>query len=493
MSAPLGDVAREHVPPLTRVAYGLGSVAEGTKNTTFTVFLLFYYNQVLGLPGTLGGLAIFLALCVDAVTDPLVGSLSDNLHSRFGRRHPFMYASALPMALCFVLLFNPPDLDNTGLFLWLALFAVGVRASMTLYMIPSSSMVAELTPNYDERTSLVSYRYLFGWLGGLLVSQLGYLVYLAPSDTFADGRFDPSAYGDFALACGAIIVVAILCSSAGTHHLIPRLKPPPDPEALSWGRFSREVRGVVANRSFRMLIAAGLFASAAAGFSDVVGLYVSTFFWEFTAAQLAILVYGLVIAVLIAFVSARPLTQLFDKKSACLAMAVVAVAVAPLPIFLRLLGFMPPNGHPALLPVIFVHQTFVITLVVTIGIVVGSMIADLVDESELATHKRQEGMFASTIAFTGKATSGLGGLLAGLALDAIAFPRQVEAASVPPEKVYALGLAVGPGLMLLYLATLFFLSRYELTRARHLEILAELETRRELARTTELGVGDGSA
>ena len=77
-------------------------------NAAFNTFLLFYYNAVLGLSGTLSGAAIFLALCVDAVTDPLVGSISDNFHSRWGRRHPFMYAAPLPMAACFFLLFNPP-------------------------------------------------------------------------------------------------------------------------------------------------------------------------------------------------------------------------------------------------------------------------------------------------------------------------------------------------------------------------------------------------
>ena len=85
----------------------VGSIAEGVKNTAFNVFLLFYYNQVLGVSGTLTGTAIFLALCVDAVADPLIGSLSDGWRSRLGRRHPFMYAAALPMAVCFALLFLP--------------------------------------------------------------------------------------------------------------------------------------------------------------------------------------------------------------------------------------------------------------------------------------------------------------------------------------------------------------------------------------------------
>ena len=113
-----GDLGKERLSFSTRCFYGLGSVSEGIKNTAFSAFLLFYYNQVLGLPGTLSGLAILLALVVDAVTDPLVGSISDNFHSRWGRRHPFMYIAALPMAVCFFLLFNPPaSLGQTELFL----------------------------------------------------------------------------------------------------------------------------------------------------------------------------------------------------------------------------------------------------------------------------------------------------------------------------------------------------------------------------------------
>ena len=148
------DPGKERVPFSTRSFYGLGSISEGIKDAAFKVFLLFYYNQVLGLPGSLGGLAILLALVVDAITDPLMGSISDNFHSRWGRRHPFMYAAPLPMAACFFLLFNPPaSLGETQIFLWLTSFAVLVRVSMTLYSIPSNSMVAEMTPHYDDPMS----------------------------------------------------------------------------------------------------------------------------------------------------------------------------------------------------------------------------------------------------------------------------------------------------------------------------------------------------
>ena len=93
----------------TKFAYGIGQVAEGLKNSALATFVLFYYNQVLGLPGTLAGLAVAIALVFDAVSDPLAGSISDNWRGKFGRRHPFMYASAIPLGICFYLLFAPPD------------------------------------------------------------------------------------------------------------------------------------------------------------------------------------------------------------------------------------------------------------------------------------------------------------------------------------------------------------------------------------------------
>ena len=82
----------------TKIAYGIGSVAYGVKNNGFDYFFLIFYSQVLGVDAELVGLALMLALAFDAISDPLVGYLSDNTHSRWGRRHPFMYAAALPVA-----------------------------------------------------------------------------------------------------------------------------------------------------------------------------------------------------------------------------------------------------------------------------------------------------------------------------------------------------------------------------------------------------------
>ena len=481
------------VPFSTKFYFGFGSISEGTKNTAFNVFLLFYYNQVLGLSGTLAGTAILLALVVDAVTDPLVGSFSDSFHSRLGRRHPFMYGAALPMAASFYLLFNPPAaLEGSGLFVWLTVFAVLVRASMTLYAIPSAAMLPEITTHYDERTTLMSYRLAFGWFGGLCISLMGYQYFFAPSAEFADGRLDASAYGLFAGACAVVIFGSILVCAAGTHKLVPMLRPPPNRESFTLGRFFVELRNVFSNSSYRMLVMGALFASVAGGFNDVVGLYVNTYFWEFTTDQLSILLGGLVLALVISVTITRPLTERFDKKTGVVGLGFFAITLGPLPVFLRLLDWFPANGHPALLWIIFGHGMLIVTAVIAIVIIVGSMIADTVDENEVRTGLRQEGIFVSAIAFTTKATSGLGSFVAGVALDLIAFPRGAEPGTVDPDKIYALGLAVGPGLIVLYFFMLFFFTRYKMTREQHQEILAELDRRRLEAQTLDEAIDRAS-
>ena len=93
----MADNSRK-VPLRTKLFYGVGSVAYGVKDNGFSFFLLLYYSQVLGLSPTLAGTALMLALLVDAISDPLVGYISDNWHSKWGRRHPFMYFAALPLA-----------------------------------------------------------------------------------------------------------------------------------------------------------------------------------------------------------------------------------------------------------------------------------------------------------------------------------------------------------------------------------------------------------
>lgn len=466
-------------PGRVKFFYGFGSIADGGINIVFGVYLLFYFTQVRGLSGTLAGLAIFIALLVDAVTDPLMGSISDNWHSRLGRRHPFIYASILPFGACFYLLFNSPaGLSQTELFVWMVTFMVGVRVFYTFYAIPSAALAAELTDDFDERTRIISWRILFGWLGSIALAQIALRHYLAPSAEFSDGRFNESAYGELALVAALTMMIAVFVCAAGTHSQIPRLKSAPAKTRFSLKRFFGELKGPLSNRSFIALVFAALFTSAGVGYSTALTFYLETYFWELSTLELAQFVYPVGLAMLTGFTVTSPLVERFDKKRLAILTAVLYLIIAPLPLYFRMLGLLPENGDPWLLPILMCAVFFSSLLIVSNNIIFGSMFVDVIDENEMFTGLRQEGVFNSAIAFVFKSVSGVGGFMAGVVLDAVAFPKDMIPGEVVPETLIKLALSVGVGVTTLTILSVMFLTKYTITRARYNEILAKLTDRR---------------
>lgn len=462
------------VPFSIKAAYGTGSVADGIKNAVFNSFLLFYYTGVLGLSGSLAGTALFLAMCFDAVSDPLVGYLSDHTSTRWGRRHPYMYAAALPMAVAVYLLLAPPTgLGEMGLFAWMTSFSICVRVALTLHMIPRGALVPEITYNYDERTGLVAAGFLMGWIGGLGLVQVAWLV-IMPSVT--DGRMDPDAYRQIGLVAAIASGSAILISAAGMHRLIPSLRKP-DPAPIGFAPFRREVGNALSNRSFRALMTGGIIISAAGNFQEVFGLYMNTYFWELKDGDIARLTLLLGLSVLVATLGARPLSQLWDKRRTAIGLATFLFLWAPLMILGRFANVVPENGSPLLLPMIVGHLAIAVAPFIALTILLSSMFKDIIDEIELDTGMRQEGLIGAAIAFMLKAVAGVGNLMGGIAIDLIDFPTKAAPGTVDPDKVFWLGFVAGPGLMLIYVIGFSFLTRYEITRERFTEIRATLDAR----------------
>ena len=185
----------------TKLFYGFGSVAFGVKDNGFQTILLLFYNQVMHLPPQLVGLALAIAMICDAVVDPVVGNFSDHLRTRWGRRHPLMYASALPVAISYLLLWNPPHWSQGALFIYLfVVAAIVVRTFITFYEIPSSALNPELTEDYDQRTALSSYRVFFAWIGGMTMYLLALGVFLTPDATHKVGQLNETGYSHYGIA-----------------------------------------------------------------------------------------------------------------------------------------------------------------------------------------------------------------------------------------------------------------------------------------------------
>jgi glycoside/pentoside/hexuronide:cation symporter, GPH family len=470
----------------TKLAYGFGQAAEGIKNGVFAVFLFFYYVQVLGLSGTYAGLALGIALIFDAVTDPLAGSLSDNWRSRLGRRHPFMYASAVPLAVAFFCLFSPPNLSGFPLFLWLLVFAVLTRGAMTLYHVPHIALGAELSSNFHERTTVVAYRQFFSTFGQLVAYAIGFGVFFVATAQYPHGQFNIDAYSPFALLLALLMVLSIGTSAWGTRARIPFLPKATGPEEkLSvWGvlrRMGAEAKIALQNRSFRWLFVGVLIVFMMVGVDNALNLHMNTYFWELSSRDNIAFFAAYPLGIMVGALFARRLNQLFDKKPSIVIGTGWWAACQIIPVVLRLMGWFPENGTPelvnTLVAVKFVQGLGVVQALVTFG----SMVADIVDEHELATGRRQEGIFFASASFSSKFTSGIGSVIGGVALDLISWPRGTDvrvAADVPPETLMWLGLIYGPIVSGFAVVSVWCYSKYRLDRQRHTEIVRELELRR---------------
>ena len=174
----------------------------------------------------------------------------------------------------------------------------------------------------------------------------------------------------------------------------------------------------------------------------------------------------------------QALADRYEKKRVLLVLAAFAAIDSITMISFRLLGILPDNGDPWLLPLIVTTYALGTGAGAIVGIIARSMVTDVVDEQELVSGERQEGIFFSALAFSGKAVSGLGTMLGGFVLSAIDFPANVDATGVSAEVVFRMGVFMGPILGTLHMVPLLLYARYSLDRHRHREIHEQLEALR---------------
>ena len=451
-----------------KVAYGFGSVAFGVKSNGFDYFFLIFYSQVMGVSAYLVSLALMIALIVDALSDPLIGYFSDNTRSRWGRRHPFMYAAAIPASVAYYFVWNPPaGLEGDALFPYIVTVAVLVRTLITVYEIPSSSLVAEMSDDYDERTSMLSYRYFFGWTGGTLMGAFATIFILVPTATISNGMFNVEGHGKVGAIAATVIFLAIMISALGTHKMIPELKPPPPARQMSVGLIYREVFETLASRSFLALFLAALFGAVASGVSTTLSFYFSTFFWGFTTEQIGMISLSVVISALMAFFISPAISKRLGKKRGAITIGLMAFTVAPAPIFLRLLGLMPENGDPALFPLVLSIIVVDVALIIAYQTLSSSMIADLVEEAEIKTQRRNEGVFFASVTFVRKVTQGIGAAVAGVLLTISQFPVGATPDQVPESVLTTFGWLYVPVIFGLWMIMIACLSLYSVDRKKH--------------------------
>ncbi|EMD82829.1 MFS transporter [Pacificimonas flava] len=477
----IGTAAADTPPPIklsTKLFYGAGSIGYGIKDVAFRTFLLVYYNQVIGVRAELVSLAILVALVVDAISDPLVGQLSDNLRTRWGRRHPLMFASAIPAAGSLLFLFLPPaGLNDVQMFFYILVVGCAVRTFITFYEIPSSALAPELTSEYDERTSIASFRYFFGYLGGVGISFLTLLVFLKPTEAFPVGQLNPAGYWTFAITGAALMLASILVSSFGTLHRVKYFRPQPVRERVGMRRNLAQMRESFSHRGFLAILGFGMLKYTAIGMTGALILYFGTYLWRLNSNELAILALDSLMGAFLGLFLAPWASRRFGKRNAALGLTVIAVFVGAMPYVLRLSGLFFSNDSPYLIPALFTLVSIYSACGVSSAILVHAMVGDVVEESQLSTGRRTEGLFYAANTFMQKAVSGIGVFAAGLLVAAVGLEPGTDPATLEAGVAQDLALIYVPMLVFLYVAGAACLLFYKIDRTSHEANLRALEER----------------
>lgn len=485
---------RAKLPFMTKAAFGVGSTGEVVFLGMFNGFIAIFYNQAIGLSNSLIGTAIMLAMIGDAISDPLVGMISDRWKSKLGRRHPFLFIAPIPLALSLFMVFSPPDMltggatgevNQTGLFIWLVCWTVLGRLFLTLFTIPHYALGGELTQEPHDRAKLFSMDTLFGALSGTLFAVIVWGVFLAGETTLADGNviprhLDKTAYPPVVLTSCAIIIGALFLSALGTKHRIPLLSTPPvDQTRVSLSSFYRELVGALKNPNYAFLMIGFFLLMISIGLDQTMSVFTATYFWELAPEQIKW--FGLVVlpGVIIGATASPILMKKFDRKPVLIGGLLGVVVFAQLPIDLRLLGLMPANGSELLMPLLL-GNVFLGTISAAAGAVaMMSMLGDLTDENEALNGLRQEGLIYSARAFFAKASNSVGHFVGGIILDLfVVMPFEAVPGQVDSDVIWRLGIMAGPVMGIASIIALPFYMRYRMTRQRHEEILDELEARR---------------
>lgn len=446
----------------TRIFYGSGGAVYAAKESAYAMFILLFYTQVLGLGGTITGVIIALSLVWDSVSDPLVGSLSDRLRSRWGRRHPFMALSIVPLGLGFIGLFSPPQVvvgSQVALAAWLLFWSLWVRTFVTTFTIPHLALSAEITSDYHERSQVLGARLAFMFLFSVLLPALGLLL-IFPGTGDVDGRFIAANYPWYgALSCAVAWLAATVCTLGTRRHIRSTRSAPVPRTGSGLGALTRDLLRTLENRRFRMLI--GYEFACMAGYGVIVSLnmLVWTYFWEFSPGESsAILSLPSVAAIALVMLSLGPLGRRFPKhrlmQLAMLGMILNCLWLYPL----KLAGLLPDNDGMLVFGLNFLFMLFFMYFFLLRSICTQSVVADITDEHELSHGLRQEAGFFSMVNLINKSATIVGPLYGGLALDVIglrtgAMPGELAQATVN-GLVYALGLGVLPALLISLLLAL---------------------------------------
>lgn len=466
------SISREdHIPFWQKCAYGVGGVVDWFTVGIIGALWMPVFNLGYGIrPGMLG-LVLVVYRIWDAFTDPVMGNISDNTRTRWGRRRPYIVVGAILAALItpFIWRLNPAWSETTML-AYITVVGILLYGATTMWAMPYNSMMLEMTPSYDERTRVAAVRTIFTKLGLLIGS---WVLPFCASSYFAD-----PATGESSILTGAKFVSIPLAITVVVLGILPALFIEERYYAKEASKQAKEplLRGLKDSMSIRplwMLIGFVVFQMFGAGITGALGTYLNFFYISGGDLGDASVIEGLkgTTAFLVGLAAVPFWTWVCEKLDKKWTMMIV-IGSGFIGAFLNFICLTPKNPYLQIIPAVFYAS-----VTASIWLIVPSMMADLVDFDERKTGKRREGSINSVFSWFMKLGSTLPVGLAGFVLQWTGFDR--AAGKIQPPDVLHRMLVWYICLPLFFWSiALVLVYFYPLTRKKMAAIREELETRR---------------
>lgn len=448
------------LPRTKKVAWGTGALADCFMNNSLNMLAVPIYNMALGVPASVIGWAMGIPRLWDAFSDPLMGHISDNARTRWGRRRPFIFLGTLLCTLCFALMWIPPaGLSVKALGHYFLILALCYYTAYTIFSVPWISLGLEISPDYHERTRVQAWRSFFNNIGGLLVASMWWLSFrLGGSDQMRGLRIET-------LILGSVILVSGLIPALFVRE---RIQETGKPKVELVHGFVTTMK----NRSFLLLAGLTLMVIMGIYLTGPFEVYLLSCYVYTDAEQASTLhmvgnwfyqILSLLLIPLISFVATR-----IGKKQTLL----IGISLAMLSYLSTWIAYNP--RWPWLF---LVCKLFAAPGLGCVWILTNAMLADVCDEDELTTGHRREGMYTAVYGWLVKLGFSLVFILCGYMAAFSGYDPALKG-NQPAEVIFKMRLLLTwvPTAILLIAGIMTAL--YSITETRAHAIRAELERRR---------------
>jgi GPH family glycoside/pentoside/hexuronide:cation symporter len=459
----MGNSAGHRVPSRTMTAFAAPAIGAGYMYLLLNLYVMKFSTDILLIAPAAMGIIFSISRIWDAVSDPLVGYLSDRTTSRFGRRRTWILASCVPIAAAFYMVFAPPlSLDREGLVIWMGIAIVGFYSAMTLFFVPHMSLGAELTDNYHERSRLFGVRHAAYTVGSIFSLVAMYLLISAENTEGANVREVAQELGLVAIV---VMVVMVLFA-------FWRLQERPEFQGRLSSSPLSAFKDVWHNPHARLLIIVTFIEQIGSSAIAALTLYVTQYV---VGAPLwaPIIIFAYMLPSSASVPIWLPLSRRFGKIRVWMFGMVLTGLSFGVMFFLPFLDEV--SSRIALIMVAAVFAGFAAGCG---GTLAPSVQGDVIDYDENISGERKEGSYFAAWNFVYKSALGVMLLLTGFVLEVSGFTPNVEQTMTVKLSMVSL---YGLFPLVCYLVGAFLFRRFKLDETAYAEIRAELDAKARLA------------